>query len=142
MHALTLGINKQFLFMVPLYFQAVRLESAGEAGTRLIVPSIGVPLGSTVAGYIMTHRGRMASLVRAGCFLLLIGVILPVTFGVDDADSQSWMYTVYLAPAAIGMGLFYPSALFSMLTSFEPGGESERLIYSLENNLRRVFFFF
>jgi MFS family permease len=113
----------QFLFMVPLYFQAVKLESAGTAGTRLIVPSVGVPLGSTLAGFIITHSGRLASLVRAGCFVLLIGVILPVTFGIDDADSRSWVYSLYLAPAAIGMGIFYPSALFSMLTAFQPGGK-------------------
>lgn len=46
------------LYTFPLYFQAVRLESASEAGLHLIPYSVALSISSVTAGFYMRQTGR------------------------------------------------------------------------------------
>jgi hypothetical protein len=108
------------MFMVPLYFQAVRGDSPSEAGLRLIVPALATPVGGVIAGTLM-HRGNPLCLnVRLGTATMLLGNLLAMSMG---TSGNRWKEFVFLVPANLGLGLTNPSVLFSFVSLFEHGGK-------------------
>ncbi|PLB46612.1 putative MFS drug transporter [Aspergillus steynii IBT 23096] len=105
-----------FLFMLPLFFQVILLDSASKAGARLVIPSLATPIGGLVSGIIMSRWGKLAHLVRAGAFLMFIGNVLVMLLDFDDAG---WKYFVYVIPANLGQGIVYPAILFTFLAAFD-----------------------
>ncbi|EXV01600.1 MFS transporter [Metarhizium robertsii] len=105
-----------FLFMVPLFFQVVLLESASKAGARLVIPSLATPIGSVIAGIVMSRYGKLIAMMRIGSILMAVGNAL--IFSLRFVDS-SWKYFAYIFPANLGQGVVYPSILFTSLASFE-----------------------
>ncbi|KAK3682826.1 major facilitator superfamily domain-containing protein [Podospora appendiculata] len=105
-----------YMFMIPLYFQAVRGDSPSAAGLRLIIPSLATPVGGVIAGSMM-HRGyRLCWNVRIGTGLMLLGNLLALLMG---TTGSRWKEYVYLVPANLGLGLTNPSVLFSFVSLFE-----------------------
>jgi len=91
-----------YMFMIPLYFQAVRGDSPAAAGMRLMVPSLATPVGGVIAGSLM-HRGyRLCVNVRLGTAMMLLGNLLALSLG---TSGQRWKEFVYLIPANLGLGL-------------------------------------
>lgn len=72
-----------------------------------------------IAGVVMSRWGKLASLVRAGAFLMTLGNVLVATFEFHD---YGWKYIVYLFPANLGQGMAYPSTLFTFLAIFDHSG--------------------
>ncbi|KKY18163.1 putative mfs drug [Phaeomoniella chlamydospora] len=105
-----------FLFMLPLFFQAVLGDSSSEAGVRLVIPSLATPVGGLIAGIVMSRVGRLSELLRVGCTLMTLGNALIVLLRFHDA---SWKYIVYLIPANFGQGISYPSMLFTFIAAFD-----------------------
>ncbi|KAF2101154.1 MFS general substrate transporter [Rhizodiscina lignyota] len=105
-----------YLFLIPLFFQVVLLESATKAGSRLVIPSLATPVGGVIAGVVMSRWGKLAVLVRVGAFLMLVGNALAASLSFRDAD---WKYIVYLFPANLGQGMAYPGTLFTFLAIFD-----------------------
>lgn len=105
-----------FLFMIPLFFQVVLLDSASKAGMRLVIPSLATPIGGLFAGFIMSRWGMLSHLVRLGCFLMMLGNGIVASLQYRDS---SWKYLVYLFPANLGQGIVYPSILFTNIAAFE-----------------------
>ncbi|KAE9365140.1 MFS general substrate transporter [Stipitochalara longipes BDJ] len=104
-----------FLFTIPLFFQVVLKESASKAGMRLVIPSVGIPIGGLVAGFIMSRWGMLSHLVRLGCLLMMVGNGVMATLKYHDS---SWKYIVYIIPANLGQGIVFPSMLFTNIASF------------------------
>lgn len=108
------------MFMVPLYFQAVRGDSPSEAGMRLIVPALATPVGGVIAGTLM-HRGNPLCLnVRLGTATMLLGNLLAMSMG---TTGNRWKEFVFLVPANLGLGLTNPSVLFSFVSLSGHGGK-------------------
>ncbi|KAL2205020.1 major facilitator superfamily transporter [Sarocladium strictum] len=105
-----------FLFMVPLYFQVVLLESATKAGARLAIPSLATPIGGLISGVVMSRWGKLLPLVRLGAVLMVLGNGVMASLAFKDAE---WKYYVYIFPASLGQGIIYPAILFTSLASFE-----------------------
>jgi len=105
-----------FLFILPLFFQVVLLDTPSTAGARLAIPSLATPIGSLLAGIIMSRWGRLIPLVRLGAGLMVLGNGLVTSLGFRDS---AWKYFVYIFPANLGQGVIYPSILFTSLASFE-----------------------
>jgi predicted MFS family arabinose efflux permease len=109
-----------FLFNAPLFFQVVLGDTPSKAGLRLVIPSIGTPIGGVIAGYIMSRWGQLANLVRSGTSLMTLGNFLVMSLRLHDAK---WKYFVYLFPANLGQGITYPSILFTFIAAFEHSGK-------------------
>lgn len=118
-----------FLFTIPLFFQVVLSESASKAGMRLVIPSLGTPVGGLIAGFIMSRWGMLNHLVRLGCLLMAIGNGVMATLNYHDS---SWKYIVYLFPANLGQGIVFPSILFTNIAAFQQSQQavSTSLVYS------------
>lgn len=112
----TEAYKKQFLFTIPLFFQVVLSESASKAGMRLVIPSLGTPVGGLIAGFIMSRWGMLNHLIRLGCLLMAIGNGVMATLNYHDS---SWKYIVYLFPANLGQGIVFPSILFTNIAAFQ-----------------------
>ncbi|KAH3073756.1 hypothetical protein KXW78_006011 [Aspergillus fumigatus] len=107
---------RQFLFTLPLLFQVVLLDTPTKAGARLAIPSLAAPIGSLIAGVVMSRWGRLAYLVREGCLLMCIGNLLVMSIKFHDAG---WKYLTYVIPASLGQGIVYPGILFTFLAAFD-----------------------
>ncbi|CRK42917.1 hypothetical protein BN1708_008911 [Verticillium longisporum] len=105
-----------YLFMLPLFFQVVLLDSATKAGARLAIPSLATPLGGLVAGIVMSRWGKLIWLIRLGALLMLFGNGLVTSLQFEDSK---WKYLLYIFPANLGQGIIYPSILFTTLASFD-----------------------
>jgi hypothetical protein len=123
MHSIT--DHHQFLFMVPLYFQVVLLESATKAGARLAIPSLATPIGGLISGVVMSRWGKLLPLVRLGAVLMVLGNGVMASLAFKDAE---WKYYVYIFPASLGQGIIYPAILFTSLASFEHAGRSTEIL--------------
>lgn len=116
----TYANSRKFLFMLPLFFQVVLLDSASKAGARLIIPSLATPIGGLISGIVMSRWGKLAHLVRAGSFFMCIGNVLVMLLQFDDAK---WKYVAYVFPASLGQGIVYPAILFTFLAAFDHAGK-------------------
>ena len=91
-------IANAVMFNIPLYFQAVLLESATTSGLRLIVPSLASSVVGTATGFLITWTKRLK-------WLLVLGVICLVTGTVALSCMQrglpDWAYLFFLVPSAI-----------------------------------------
>ncbi|RSL52201.1 hypothetical protein CEP53_008176 [Fusarium sp. AF-6] len=105
-----------YLFMLPLFFQVVLLDSATTAGARLAIPSLATPIGGVIAGIVMSRWGKLIALVRTGALLMVVGNALVTSLGFEDS---TWKYFVFVFPANLGQGIIYPGILFTSLASFD-----------------------
>ncbi|KPA45211.1 mfs drug transporter [Fusarium langsethiae] len=104
-----------YLFMLPLFFQVVLLDSATTAGARLAILFLATPVGGVIAGIVMSRWGKLLTLVRIGAFLMVLGNGLVASLRFQDSK---WKYFVYVFPANLGQGIIYPGILFTSLASF------------------------
>ncbi|KAI0104481.1 MFS general substrate transporter [Daldinia grandis] len=105
-----------YLFLLPLFFQIVLLDSATTAGARLAIPSLATPIGGLIAGIVMSRWGKLTTLVRIGAILMAIGNGLVTSLSFVDSN---WKYYIYIFPANLGQGIIYPGILFTALATFE-----------------------
>ncbi|OCL13144.1 MFS general substrate transporter [Glonium stellatum] len=105
-----------YLFMLPLFFQVVLLDSPTKAGARLAIPSLATPIGGFMAGFVMSRWGRLITLCRMGALFMMLGNALVTSLAFHDS---AWKYLVYIFPANLGQGIIYPSTLFTSLASFD-----------------------
>ncbi|KAM0356157.1 hypothetical protein ACHAPU_000552 [Fusarium lateritium] len=105
-----------YLFMLPLFFQVVLLDSATTAGARLAIPSLATPIGGLISGVVMSRWGKLLPLVRFGALFMVLGNGLVTLLQFQDSK---WKYFVYVFPANLGQGIVYPGILFTSLASFD-----------------------
>ncbi|KAK0721894.1 major facilitator superfamily domain-containing protein [Lasiosphaeria miniovina] len=105
-----------YMFMVPLFFQAVRGDSPSAAGMRLMIPSMATLGGGILAGLMMQQGFQLRYNVRKETALMLVGNILACIMG---TAGNRWTEMAYLVPANLGVGLTNPSVLFSFVSLFE-----------------------
>ncbi|KAF1847816.1 MFS general substrate transporter [Cucurbitaria berberidis CBS 394.84] len=105
-----------YLFMLPLFFQVVLMDSATKAGTRLAIPSLATPIGGLIAGVVMSRWGKLLTLVKIGAVLMTVGNGLVTSLSFYDS---TWKYIVFIFPANLGQGIIYPAMLFTTLASFD-----------------------
>ena len=105
---------------MPLFFQAVLLDSASVAGLRLVAPSLATPIGGLTTGLIMKHGGQLGWVTRCGLALLVIGTCLTLTLKMQEPH---WKYSVFLMFGNLGQGMIYPATLFTFIWACDPKGK-------------------
>ena len=108
-----IGMNT-ILFNAPLYFQAVKLETASVSGFRLAGPSIALTICGVSAGFIMTATGRMKWLIVTGSVSMLIGATCLSSMW---DNIPSWLATIFLVPSSVGQGLSFPATSLAVLAT-------------------------
>lgn len=108
-----LGINT-IIFNAPLYFQAVKLESASMSGFRLAGPSVALTICGVSAGFIMTATGRMKWLIVVGSLSMLLGGLC---LSVMWDGIPAWLATIFLVPSSVGQGLSFPATSVAVLAT-------------------------
>jgi hypothetical protein len=104
------------MFNIPLYFQAVLLESATVSGLRLIVSTITASIVGTATGFYITWSKQLKIPLVLGVVFLLGGCIL-YTF--MDRHMPNWAFILVLIPSNIGTGFMYPATFISILAVSE-----------------------
>lgn len=108
-----IGMNT-ILFNAPLYFQAVKLETASVSGFRLAGPSVALTICGVSAGFIMTATGRMKWLIVTGSLCMLVGATCLSSMW---DNIPTWLATLFLVPSSIGQGLSFPATSLAVLAT-------------------------
>jgi MFS family permease len=108
-----IGMNT-ILFNAPLYFQAVKLDTASVSGFRLAGPSVALTICGVSAGFIMTATGRMKWLIVVGSLSMLLGATCLSTMW---DGIPTWLATLFLVPSSVGQGLSFPATSLAVLAT-------------------------
>ena len=100
------------IFNVPLYFQAVKLDSATNSGFRLAAPSLAIMVSGVSTGFIITWTRRLKPTLFLGSVLYLIGSVCMASLWPDIPD---WLSIIFLTPAGLGQGFAFPSTVMCVL---------------------------
>jgi EmrB/QacA subfamily drug resistance transporter len=101
-------LGASFLCLViflPLFMVNVVGVSATSAGVSLIPLSIGVVLGATVSGQLVSRFGHYRRLMLGGGAILLVGLALLAAM---PADAGYWQVTAYMVICGLGLGPALP----------------------------------
>jgi hypothetical protein len=102
------------LYHVPMYFSAVRLESATNSGMHLLPHSVALSTGSVFAGWIMRRTGKLYTLTVISAFLSLLANVLTSLWNDDTSEFHLWFDIV---PQAFGMASLITTTLIAMIAS-------------------------
>ncbi|QSZ28758.1 hypothetical protein DSL72_003263 [Monilinia vaccinii-corymbosi] len=120
-NALGALVINSVLFNIPLYFQAVLLESPTASGLRLIVPSIAASSIGTLTGLLITWTRDLKAPLVFGVTLYVIGTIglVNMTRGLPN-----WAYVLLLIPTSMGQGFQMPGTFMSVLAVSKQGDQA------------------
>lgn len=106
------------MYNATFFFQAVRLESAGQASTHLAVPSIAFTAVSAVSGTTIARLGTPKPTLRVSQLLLLAGTcgLVVMATVLPAVGAPPALYNLCLALPALGVGMMAPSALLTLLS--------------------------
>ncbi|KAH7355062.1 major facilitator superfamily transporter [Rhexocercosporidium sp. MPI-PUGE-AT-0058] len=105
-------IMNAVMFNIPLFFQAVLLESATSSGLRLIVPSLASSSIGTATGFLITYTKRLKIWLILGVIFFMVGTV-QLSFmyrGLPDSA-----YLLFLVPQSIGQGFVFPATFMAVL---------------------------
>lgn len=103
-------------FNIPLYFQAVLLESATTSGLRLIIPAIVGSAFGTLTGFLITATRQLKWPLTVGCLFVLVGTIC---FTLLKRGLPEWAYLLIQVPTSIGQGFIFPGTFMAVLAVSE-----------------------
>lgn len=95
------GGAMSFLYITPLFFQAVRLQSASAAGRRLSPYSLAVAVASLSTGIYIRATGQY---YRASIWMNIVMIITPLTFAfvVVCPNVPDWVFYFLVVPQGLG----------------------------------------
>lgn len=105
------------LFNIPLYFQAVLLESATSSGLRLIIPNFTASVMGVSTGFIITYTRRLFWPFGLGGSLTVIGTACLAIF--LKRGLSNWLYLLFLVPSSMGQGFQFPGTFMAILAVSE-----------------------
>ncbi|KAF4542245.1 Multidrug resistance protein fnx1 [Lasiodiplodia theobromae] len=144
------------IFNAPLYFQAVKLDSASQSGFRMAAPSLAVMICGVSSGFIMTYTRRMKELIVGGSLIALVGSIC-LTIMWDGIPT--WLATIFVVPedqavmtstlslfrslgTVFGVSissLIVQNALSVNLERYVTGPEKQEIILRVRKSVRAIF---
>jgi hypothetical protein len=115
-NALGAVIMNGITFNIPLFFQAVLLESATSSGFRLIAPTIVGAAAGTATGFLITWTKQLKIILVFGVFFMLLGTITMTSM---QRGWPGWVYVLCILPANVGGGFMFPGTFMSVLAVSE-----------------------
>lgn len=105
-------IQNSVTFNIPLYFQAVLLESATNSGLRLVVPTLFSSAVGTATGFLITWTRRLKFPLATGTVFLVIGT---TSLSLMQRGLPDWSFLLFLIPSNVGIGFMFPATFMSVL---------------------------
>ncbi|KAI5463266.1 hypothetical protein BGZ63DRAFT_352577 [Mariannaea sp. PMI_226] len=107
-------LANSIIFNIPLFFQAVLLNSATSSGLRLVIPTIASSTTGTMVGFAVQWTRRLKWPVQAGTICSFIGIVglSGLTSGLPDM-----FYLFILLPSSIGQGFQFPGTFMAILAA-------------------------
>ncbi|KAI9732346.1 MAG: hypothetical protein M1834_001553 [Cirrosporium novae-zelandiae] len=102
------------MFNVPLFFQAVTLDSPTNSGLRLAIPSIFVTIAAVSTGFIITWSRRLMPMVRVGAGCFLVGSICMSCIWKDIPE---WASMLFITISSSGQGFGFPASTMCLLAA-------------------------
>ncbi|KAF8254003.1 MFS general substrate transporter [Wilcoxina mikolae CBS 423.85] len=109
------GAHMTILFYVPLYYQAVKSNSAGEAGIQLLPAIAGGVTGSLLGGLLMQKTGRYYWLTVVAYFLSVVGAAL-VLVSVSMCESTTGI-SMGIISSGFGNGIGVTTSLIAIIAA-------------------------
>ncbi|KAG0652500.1 putative transporter [Hyphodiscus hymeniophilus] len=103
-------------FNIPLFFQAVLLESATSSGLRLVIPSAAASIVGTGTGFAITYTKRLKWPLMCGVVLLFAGSVGLSAMG---RGMPNWAYMMFMVPSSMGQGFMFPASFMAVLAVSE-----------------------
>ncbi|KAH8824720.1 major facilitator superfamily domain-containing protein [Flagelloscypha sp. PMI_526] len=100
------------LYNIPLYFEAVRLSSAANAGLHLLPHSIAISSGSVFAGWMMRRTGKLYNLSLTSAALTVLASALVFFWNEGTTTLHLWLDIV---PQGFGMSSLITTTLIAMI---------------------------
>jgi MFS family permease len=105
------------LFNIPLYFQAVMLDTPTRSGTRLIVPFLMNMVAAFTTGNFISYSLRLQPTLILGGALIVVGSIALTFMG---ETLPTWAYSWLIALATGGQGFNFPTISIAILAVSDP----------------------
>jgi len=102
------------LYNIPLYFSAVKLQSASNSGLHLLPHSVALSTGSVFAGWLMRRTGKLYTLTILSALSATASTLLLCLWGENTAKYHLWLDIV---PQGFGMASLITSTLIAMIAS-------------------------
>jgi EmrB/QacA subfamily drug resistance transporter len=105
------------MVFLPLFMVNVIGVSATRAGVSLIPVSIGLVVGSTLTGQLVSRIGHYKLQMLAGGTLLAVGLFLLSRMSVETGF---WQVTLYMLLCGLGLGPTFPLYTLAVQNAVEP----------------------
>ena len=125
--------DSAILFNAPLFFQAVKLQSASSSGARLGFPNLAGAVFGILSGFLISFTGRMKWPMVLGCTFMVVGSFL---LSIPLRGVPNWLVTIFLLPSSIGMGLDTPATSVALVAACTPVDQA--IMTSALNVFRRI----
>ncbi|KAF8510277.1 major facilitator superfamily domain-containing protein [Gautieria morchelliformis] len=102
------------LYNIPLYFSAVRLTTASQAGQHLLPISVSLSLGSVFCGWVMRRTGKYYYLTLGSAFLTVISSVFVAMWNDNTSVFHLWFDIV---PSAFGGSSVITSILIALIAN-------------------------
>lgn len=108
-------------FNIPLFFQAVMLQSATNSGLNLLAPSISASFAGVGVGFLITWTKHLKLFLVLGALISVMGC-----FGLSfiQRGLPTWVYLPFLMNVSIGQGLIFPTTFMSVLSVSEQSDQA------------------
>ena len=100
------------IFNMPIFFQAVRLETATSSGLRLLVSALAGTICGVSTGFLITWSRRLKWPLVLGAALVFLG---PVTLTTINKDMPISIILLFLALGSMGQGFQFPGTFMAIL---------------------------
>ncbi|KAF8308602.1 vacuolar amino acid permease [Clavulina sp. PMI_390] len=107
-------VGVAILYTVPLYFEAVKLQTPSKSGAHLLPNAIFIVFGSMFAGWVMKTTGKYWLLIAASSSSLLLSCLLFAGWNDDTTAFELWFDIV---PFGFGISSFFTSSLIGLISS-------------------------
>jgi hypothetical protein len=114
---LTCMTMNTILFNIPLYFQAVMLDSPTRSGTRLILPFLMNMAAAFTTGNFISYSLRLQPTLILGGVLIVMGSIALTVMG---ENLPTWAYSWLISLATGGQGFNFPTISIAILAVSDP----------------------
>ncbi|KAF8061811.1 vacuolar amino acid permease [Lyophyllum atratum] len=104
--------NFSIIYFFPMWFQTVMSTNASTAGMHLVPNSVGMSLGSILAGYMMHRTGRYKTINSIFGWFPFIGASLIASLHKDSSPVLTWLSII---PLGFGNAVVLQTMLIALL---------------------------